>query len=60
MQKLTATAVKQTKPRESSYKMTDGGGLFLLVKPQGSIGAMTIALQVNAKPLLWEFIQMLA
>ena len=35
MQKLTATAVKQTKPRESSYKMTDGGGLFLLVKPQG-------------------------
>ena len=35
MQKLTATAVKQAKPRESSYKMTDGGGLFLLVKPQG-------------------------
>lgn len=32
MQKLTATAVKNAKPREKPYKLTDGGGLYLLVK----------------------------
>ena len=31
MQKLTATTVKQAKP----YKLSDGGGLYLLVKPSG-------------------------
>ena len=35
MQKLAATAVKQAKPKAKPYKMTDGGGLYLLVKPQG-------------------------
>ena len=28
--------VKQTEIREKSYKLSDGGGLFLLVKPSGS------------------------
>ena len=27
MQKLTATAVKQAKPKAKPYKLTDGGGL---------------------------------
>jgi len=35
MQKLAATAVKQAKSKAKPYKMTDGGGLYLLVKPQG-------------------------
>ena len=33
---LTATAVKQAKPREKDYKLADGGGLFLLIKKNGS------------------------
>ena len=32
---LTATAVKNAKPRAKQYKMADGGGLFLLVTPKG-------------------------
>ncbi|WP_372750078.1 tyrosine-type recombinase/integrase [Litorivivens sp.] len=34
--KLTATGVKQAKPREKPFKLSDGGGLFLLVNPAGS------------------------
>lgn len=33
--KLTATAIKQAKPRERDYKMGDGKGLYLLVKKSG-------------------------
>jgi integrase len=32
---LTATAVKNAKPRAKPYKMADGKGLFLLVTPKG-------------------------
>ena len=35
MQKLTATAVKQAKPKDKPYKLADGGGLYLHVKPNG-------------------------
>lgn len=35
MQKLTALAVKQAKSKDRNYSMVDGGGLYLLVKPQG-------------------------
>ena len=35
MQKLTATAVKQAKPKAKPYKLADGGGLYLHVKPNG-------------------------
>lgn len=34
--KLTATAVKQAKPKDKDYKMSDGGGLYLLVKTSGA------------------------
>ena len=34
--KLTATAVKQAKPKDKDYKLSDGGGLFLLIKTNGS------------------------
>ena len=33
--KLAATAVKNAKPKEKPYKMADGGGLYLLVNPNG-------------------------
>jgi integrase len=35
MQKLTATAVKQAKPKSKAYKLSDGGSLYLLVNSQG-------------------------
>ena len=34
--RLTDTAVRNAKPREKAYKLTDGGSLFLLVTPSGS------------------------
>ncbi len=33
--KLTDTSVKSSKPKESPYKLSDGGGMYLLVKPNG-------------------------
>lgn len=35
MSKLTATAVKQAKPKEKAYRLADGGGLYLEVSPKG-------------------------
>ena len=32
---LTHTAVKNAKPKEKPYKLTDGDGLYVLVKPNG-------------------------
>jgi hypothetical protein len=34
--KLTDTAVRKSKPEPKPFKMTDGGGLFLSVQPNGS------------------------
>ena len=36
MQKLTATAVKRAKSVAKPYSIVDGGGLYLLVKPNGA------------------------
>jgi len=33
---LTETAIRNAKPREKSYKLGDGRGLYLLVEPNGS------------------------
>jgi integrase len=33
---LTALGIKKARPHETAYKMSDGGGLFLLIKPNGS------------------------
>lgn len=33
---LTATAVSQAKPRDKAYKLSDAGGLYLLVTPAGA------------------------
>ena len=34
---LTDTALRTVKPREKSYKLADGGGLYLLVNPHSSM-----------------------
>ncbi len=36
MNKLTATEAKQTKASEKPTKLSDGGGLYLLIKPNGA------------------------
>ncbi len=33
---LTDTQIKNTKPKDKDYKLSDGGGMFLLVKTNGS------------------------
>jgi hypothetical protein len=33
---LTALKIKTARPAEHAYKIADGGGLFLLVQPNGS------------------------
>lgn len=34
--KLTDTACRNAKPKDKPYKKADGGGLYLLVNPDGS------------------------
>ncbi len=36
LKKLTDTAIRAAKPKEKPYKITDGGGLYVLVNPGGS------------------------
>ena len=36
MQRLTATAVSNAKPRTKGYNLSDGGGFYLFVKPNGT------------------------
>lgn len=33
MSKLTDIAIRKAKPETKPYKMTDGGGMYLLVQP---------------------------
>jgi integrase len=35
-ERLSAIAVKQAKARDKAYKLTDGGGLYLLIKPNST------------------------
>ncbi|MCZ6796331.1 MAG: integrase arm-type DNA-binding domain-containing protein, partial [Gammaproteobacteria bacterium] len=34
--KLAAVTVRQSKPRDKPYKLSDGGGMYLLINPNGS------------------------
>ena len=34
--KLNARQVENAKPKDKAYKLADGGGLYLLVNPNGS------------------------
>lgn len=34
--KLNARQVETTKPKDKPYKMADGGGLYLIVNPNGA------------------------
>jgi hypothetical protein len=33
---VTDVALRKAKPREKSYKLSDGGGLHLFIKPNGA------------------------
>lgn len=33
---LTAVEISQAKPRDNEYKLSDGGGLYLLIRPNGA------------------------
>jgi Arm DNA-binding domain len=35
--KLTNAALRAAKPTEKPYKLTDGGGLYLLINPSGAL-----------------------
>ena len=48
---LTATIVKNAKPKEKLYKLYDEKGLYLLVKPGGSVFFSTI----NRNPKSYVF-----
>ena len=45
---LTDLKIKNAKPREKTYKLSDGGGLYLLVSPNGS-KAWRLAYRYNGK-----------
>ena len=34
--KLTDAQIRNAKPRDKQYKLTDGQGMYLLIKPNGS------------------------
>ncbi|MDP8173166.1 tyrosine-type recombinase/integrase [Pasteurella skyensis] len=48
MSKLTAIQVKNAKPKEKLYKLSDGGGLFLWVYPTGNKN-WVLSIQKNGK-----------
>jgi Arm domain-containing DNA-binding protein len=46
---LTDTAIRNAKPRERPYKLSDSRGLYLLVTPQrGEVGALRLPLRRQA------------
>lgn len=57
---LTDVKIRQSKPRDKDYKLADGGGLYLLVRPNGSklwkqklqIGGREQKLSYGAYPLV--------
>ncbi len=57
---LSDTQIKNAKPREKSYKLSDGGGLHVLVAPNGSklwrlkyrIGGIEKLLSIGKYPLI--------
>ena len=40
--KLTHPVLRAAKPREMPYKLGDGGGLYLLVNPNGAVVAAQV------------------
>jgi hypothetical protein len=46
---LTAKRIKNAKPKEKKYKLSDGGGLFLQVSPNGS-KLWRLSYRIGGKP----------
>ena len=53
---LTDTAVRNAKPKEKPYKLTDGKGLYLLVNQAGKYWRRITASAVSVKPSPWASI----
>ena len=49
--KLTSTQIKNAQPKEKPYKLSDGGGMYLLVKPNGMYWRMDYRLNKKRKTL---------
>lgn len=46
--KLTARQIDSAKPKEKSYKLADGGGMYLEIIPNGTkVGGLSIGLHVK-------------
>lgn len=55
---LSALVVKQLKATEKPQKLTDGGGMYLLIQPQVlNCGAWITVLTVSARRWRWVSIQ---
>ena len=47
---LVNSHIKEAKPRDTDYKLADGGGMYLLIKRTAvNTGAWIIGSEVNAK-----------
>lgn len=56
MSKLSELAIKKAKAGATPFKMTDGGGLFLLVTPaSGKYWRMAYRFGGKQKPWRWVF-----
>lgn len=60
---LTNTEIEKAKSKDKNFKLTDGKGLFLLIRPTGlSYGDLIITnllqLRLNVRILVWEGIPM--
>jgi integrase len=52
---LTDTAIRNAKPKEKAVKLSDGGGLFLLIKPNGTKKFWRLAYRFAGKQKLLGF-----
>ena len=52
---LTDTAIRNAKPKEKAVKLSDGGGLFLLIKPNSTKKYWRLAYRFAGKQKLLGF-----
>ena len=50
---LTDVKIKNAKPREKTYKLSDGGGLYLEITPVGSKCGGWVTRKPTARRIAW-------